>query len=85
MSSTLRGALGTITKRKLSKKESDVISQFNASLRRREELAAASRKTAGKSAGSAIMPIGKIERAIVLVRGEKVILDADLAKLYVSV
>jgi hypothetical protein len=28
------------------------------------------------------MPIGKIERAILLIRGERVILDADLAELY---
>jgi len=28
------------------------------------------------------MPVGEIERAILLVRGEKVILDADLARLY---
>jgi hypothetical protein len=37
---------------------------------------------ANKTAGAAIMPIGKIERAILLVRGERVILDADLAELY---
>jgi phage regulator Rha-like protein len=30
----------------------------------------------------AIMPIGKIEQAILLIRGEKVILDADLAAIY---
>jgi len=37
---------------------------------------------AGDAAGASIMPIGKIEQAILLVRGEKVILDADLAALY---
>jgi hypothetical protein len=46
--------------------------------RKRPEPATAAKKTAG----AAIMPIGKIERSILLARGEKVILDADLAKLY---
>ena len=46
--------------------------------RKRPEPATAAKKTAG----AAIMPIGKIERAILFVRGERVILDADLAKLY---
>jgi len=46
--------------------------------RKRPKSATASKKTAG----AAIMPIGKIARAILLVRGEKVILDSDLAALY---
>ena len=46
--------------------------------RKRPKSATASKKTDGAT----IMPIGKIEQAILLVRGEKVILDADLAKLY---
>ena len=52
--------------------------------RKRSEPATASKKTAGlrPSRGAAIMPIGKIERAILFIRGERVILDADLAELY---
>ncbi len=30
----------------------------------------------------AIIPIGKIEKRILLIRGEKVIVDADLARFY---
>ncbi len=47
--------------------------------RKRSKSATASKK---KTVGAAIVPIGKIERAILFVRGERVILDADLAKLY---
>lgn len=40
--------------------------------------------TSGKTkAGKAVVaPVGQIERSILLIRGEKVILDADLAELY---
>ena len=31
---------------------------------------------------TAIVPIGKIEKRILLIRGEKVIVDADLAQFY---
>jgi hypothetical protein len=79
--------LSKITKRKGSEtatasKMTDAVARFNAAMRKRSRTATASTKTAGKSAGSAIMPIGKIEQAILLVRGEKVILDADLSALY---
>lgn len=30
----------------------------------------------------AIVPVGKIERRILLIRGEKVIVDADLSEFY---
>jgi hypothetical protein len=50
--------------------------------RKRSRTVTASKRMAGRSAASAIMHVGKIERAILLVRGERVILDADLAKLY---
>jgi cell division septum initiation protein DivIVA len=42
----------------------------------------ASAKAAKPPAEPALMPIGKIQQTILLVRGEKVILDADLAALY---
>ena len=35
-----------------------------------------------KSGKTAIAPVGQIDRSILLIRGEKVILDADLAELY---
>jgi hypothetical protein len=38
--------------------------------------------TLSKGREAAVMSIGKIEQTILLVRGERVILDADLAKLY---
>jgi len=50
--------------------------------RKRSVAAVLSKKATRKSPGSTIMPIGKIEQAILLVRGEKVILAADLAALY---
>ena len=36
----------------------------------------------GRSAKAAIVPVAQIDRSILLIRGEKVILDADLAELY---
>lgn len=35
-----------------------------------------------KSDGSVVVPVERIENAILFIRGQKVILDADLAKLY---
>ena len=49
---------------------------------KRSQIVTASVGAAKKPARPVIMPIGQIERAILLVRGEKVILDADLAALY---
>ena len=49
---------------------------------KRSRTATTSRKGASKAVRQPVMPIGKIERAILLVRGEKVILDRDLACLY---
>ena len=48
---------------------------------RKKAATASKKKTAGlrPPRGAAIMPVGKIERAILFVRGERVILDADLA------
>jgi len=43
---------------------------------------ATSRKPSRPTTSTAIVPVGRIERSIFLVRGEKVILDADLAMLY---
>jgi hypothetical protein len=34
------------------------------------------------SAKKAMVPVGKIEQRILLIRGEKVIVDADLAEFY---
>ena len=36
----------------------------------------------GRAAASALIPAERIERAILLIRGEKVMIDADLAALY---
>ena len=52
------------------------------SKRRRSQIVTASAKAAKPPAEPALMPIGKIQQTILLVRGEKVILDADLAALY---
>ena len=41
-----------------------------------------SRKASSKATKHPVMPVGKIERAILLIRGQKVILDRDLARLY---
>jgi len=40
------------------------------------------RTTVTKSNGSAIDPVERIENAILFIRDQKVMLDADLAKLY---
>jgi len=50
--------------------------------RKRSQIVTTSKKSVAEAARSAIMPVGKIEQAILLVRGEKVILDADLGELY---
>lgn len=50
--------------------------------RKRSQTVTTSKRAAGAAPGSGIMPVGKIEQAILLVRGEKVILDAELAALY---
>ena len=55
---------------------------FSNMTKRKRPEAKTTLKTAGTSPGSALMPVGKVEQAILLVRKEKVILDADLAKLY---
>lgn len=49
---------------------------------KRSSVAAASKNAAAEMPSAAVAPIGEIERAILLVRGEKVILDADLGELY---
>jgi len=41
-----------------------------------------SREASSKTAKQPVMPVGRIERAILLIRGQKVILDRDLARLY---
>ncbi len=41
-----------------------------------------SRKLAGPKTALAVVPIERVERTILVIRGEKVILDADLAAIY---
>ena len=36
----------------------------------------------GKAKSKSLIPIARIERSILLIRGQKVMLDADLAQLY---
>ena len=74
--------LSSIRKPKLSKTESDSLARTGKAVRRLTKTATASRTAAEDSSGSAMMRLTKIERAIMLVRGEKVILAADLARLY---
>jgi hypothetical protein len=50
--------------------------------RKKSRMATTSKMPAEKPPEASIMPVGKIEQAILLIRGEKVILDADLATLY---
>jgi hypothetical protein len=50
--------------------------------RKKSRMATTSKMLAEKPPEASIMPVGKIEQAILLIRGEKVILDADLATLY---
>lgn len=50
------------------------------SKQKRSQTVTTSGKT--KSGKGAIAPVGQIERSILLIRGEKAILDADLAELY---
>ena len=52
------------------------------SKQRRSQNVTTSRKASSKGVKHPVMPVGKIERAILLIRGEKVILDRDLARLY---
>jgi hypothetical protein len=77
----LSGLFTKIGKRKRSKAEAVALARYNASLRKRAEIATPSDQKVGP-AGPAILSIEKIKQAILLARGEKVILDADLAQLY---
>jgi len=52
------------------------------SKRQRSQHVTTSRKAFSKTGRRPTMPIGKIEQSILLIRGEKVILDTDLAELY---
>jgi len=52
------------------------------SKQKRSQTVTTSRKAPSKASKQPVMSVGKIERAILLVRGEKVILDRDLAHLY---
>ena len=52
------------------------------SKQKRSQTVTTSRKGPSKPSKQPVMPVGKIEQAILLVRGEKVILDRDLAHLY---
>jgi len=58
------------------------VARHKTALPRRTGASTRAMKAGGKSVGSAIVPIGKVEQAILFVRGERVILDADLAGLY---
>jgi len=52
------------------------------SKQKRSQTVTTSRKAPSKPSKQPVMSVGKIEQAILLVRGEKVILDRDLAHLY---
>lgn len=48
----------------------------------REAKKGARKARSGPESSVALVPIERVERSILLIRGEKVILDADLADLY---
>ena len=48
----------------------------------RSSRGARSRRTAGEARAAVLVPSERIERSILVIRGQKVMLDSDLAELY---